>query len=299
MNKKIYNILDLFTNYIKVEKGLLKNTVSSYSRDLNGFVCFLEKDNINDFSVVSKNTLQNFVISLYDDKNSSRSIARKISTIKHLFKFLVNERMIKSNPTTDLDSPKFLMKLPNTLSEKEVFELLSAPSSKTPLGNRDRIILELLYATGVRISELIHVKQDDIDFSTGYLKVLGKGNKERIVPLPASTLKKISGYIKYVKSSISKNNNDNNALFINRSGNSLSRQGVWKLIKKYCLKVGIEKSISPHTLRHSFATHLLEGGADLRALQTLLGHSDISTTERYTHITSSHLKQMYENHFPR
>jgi len=229
----------------------------------------------------------------------SRSIARKLSAVKNFFKFLLNENKISKNPVSDLDSPRFLKKLPEFLSEDKVFDLLNAPSKDTPSGMRDRIILELLYATGIRVSELIDIKLLDLDFSTGYLKILGKGRKERIVPLPDITLKKMAYYVKDQRKLISRRSVREDFLFLSRSGKRLSRQSIWKLIKKYSREANISRSISPHSLRHSFATHLLEGGADLRSLQMLLGHSDISTTEIYTHITGSHLKNVYEKHFPR
>ena len=289
----------MFISFVKVERGLLPNTVTSYSNDLNQFVSFLESISINNFKKVDKNAITEYIISLYKLEISSRSIARKLSAIKNLFRFLVKERRISINPTTDIDSPKFLKKLPGTLSEKEVISLLKAPSEKTPLGKRDRIILEILYATGIRISELINISLGDIDFSMNYVKITGKGNKERIVPFPNQTIKRITLYVEKDRKELFSKKIKTTSLFINRSGNHLSRQGIWKLIRKYAHAAKITKDISPHSFRHSFATHLLEGGADLRTLQTLLGHSDISTTEVYTHLTASSLKKNYKNFFPR
>ncbi len=289
--------LDLFINYLIVEKGLTNNTIDAYSRDLLGFINHLSEIKISDAGVVAPLDIVKYIGKLRDSGISPRSSARKLTTIRMFYRFLNAEGYTKDNPTLLVDLPKGISRLPKAISLEMVDMLLSAPDTKKPLGLRDKAMLEILYATGLRVSELVSLKVGDVNLDVGYLMAYGKGSKERIVPMGESAQMWVKEYILNARSRLCKGHSE--TLFTNRSGRGLTRQGFWKVIKSYARKAKINISITPHTLRHSFATHLLERGADLRSLQMMLGHADISTTQIYTHVTTARLKEIHKKYHPR
>lgn len=289
--------LDLFINYLIVEKGLSNNTIEAYSRDLLGFINHLSEINISDVGAVAPLDIVKYIGKLRESGISPRSSARKLTTIRMFYRFLNAEGYTKDNPTLLVELPKGISRLPKAMSLEMVDMLLSAPDTKKPLGLRDKAMFELLYATGLRVSELVSLKVGDVNLDVGYLMAYGKGSKERIVPMGESAQVWVKEYILNARSRLCKGHSE--TLFTNRSGRGLTRQGFWKVIKSYARKAKINISITPHTLRHSFATHLLERGADLRSLQMMLGHADISTTQIYTHVTTARLKEIHKKYHPR
>ena len=292
------HLLDQFLNYLVVERGLSPNTLDSYSRDLIKYLEYLSRKGIKDINETSDLTVISFFTSLKKDGLSNRSIARNLSSIKMFYKFLAEDHHIKSNPTLNIETPKRESKLPQVLSMEEVDSLLKIPDRNTPLGLRDAALLELLYATGLRVSEIISLPLNNINLEAGYLLAYGKGSKERLVPIGEVAQNLIKEYLEKARPALLKKK-QSNYLFITRRTKPMTRQGFWKLIKKYALAAGINKNISPHTLRHSFASHLLERGADLRSVQIMLGHSDISSTQIYTHVTTERLKKIHNQYHPR
>ncbi|MDY7032702.1 MAG: site-specific tyrosine recombinase XerD [Thermodesulfobacteriota bacterium] len=291
-------LLDEFLNYLVVERGLSRNTLESYSRDLHKYLDHLEGHGVTDLKETSSSHIMAFLSMLMEQGLATQTIARNLSAIKMFYKFMVNENYLMENPAVKIDSPKTWVKLPNILSLDEVERLLDQPDTNTPLGVRDSAMLEILYATGLRVSELISISLNQINTDVGYLIAMGKGSKERIIPISDLAVKKVREYLSFSRKSLLKGSRSSH-LFVNRSGGPLSRQGFWKIIKKYALKAGIKKNITPHTLRHSFATHLLERGADLRSVQTMLGHVDITTTQIYTHVSRERLKKLHSQLHPR
>jgi integrase/recombinase XerD len=289
-------LADQFTHHLRVERGLATNTIESYSRDLTRFFEFLENRDIPPPSA-SQVDLMDYVSSLAGTL-STRSIARNLSAVKMFYRFLVSDGKIEDNPARLLSSPKLPRRLPYVLSAEEVERLLSQPVPETTRGKRDRAMLELLYATGLRVSELVNLKMANVNLEAGFLRTVGKGSKERMVPVGAKALEALKEYLNQGRGSFLKKRTSS-YLFLNPRGKPLTRQGFWKTIKRYGLLAGISKKITPHSLRHSFASHLLEHGADLRSVQIMLGHSDISTTQIYTHVTRERLKQIHEKHHPR
>ncbi len=282
--------------YLRVERGLSNNTVTSYNRDLMNFSRYLRACHISPMQV-TRDQIDEYIRRL--NKNlSPRSISRSISAIRTFYRFLVSEGRIPSNPARLLESPRSLQRLPHFLSPEEVDALLAQPDDLTPRGLRDKAMLEILYAAGLRVSELVGLKVSNLKLVAGYLRTMGKGSKERLVPIGERALDAVKIYLDSGRSRLAKGKNTPH-LFLTAMGGPMSRQGFWKIIKKYAAAAGIRKQISPHSIRHSFATHLLEGGADLRAVQTLLGHADISTTQIYTHITQNRLKELHEKYHPR
>ena len=290
------DLADQFINYIRVERGLADKTVEAYSRDLAGFFQFLAGRGLSPLDA-SRDQIMEY-ISMLGTGLSPVSVARNISSIRMFFRFLVHEGKIKSSPARLLETPRRPRKLPSVLSREEVERLLSRPLTTTPAGQRDRAMLELLYATGLRVSELVNLRPPNIDLAAGYVRTLGKGSKERIVPMGDPAMEAIKEYLSGGRRRLAKATNPA-YLFLNIRGSRLSRQGFWKIIKKYGVEAGIGKKITPHIMRHSFASHLLEAGADLRAVQVMLGHSDISTTQIYTHVTRKRLKEIHEKYHPR
>lgn len=291
-------LLDNFYNYMVVEKRLASNTIDSYSRDLIKFVEFVESNNRKHIKDCSRLDLLSFLNVIKKKGLSSRSLSRMLSSIKSFYNFLVSDGILTHNPFQEVQSPKIDQKLPGVLTQEEVDRLISAPDTDTPLGLRDRTLFEVLYATGLRVSELVSLKLKNINIEAGFVIVIGKGSKERVVPFGEEAALWLQKYINRSRPTLL-SATMNAHIFVNRSGQRLSRQGFWKIVKKYCLQAGIKKMISPHTLRHSFATHILEGGADLRSIQIMLGHSDISTTQIYTHITKESLKKLHKRYHPR
>jgi len=292
----VYEVIDEFITFLQVERGLAENTISAYSRDLVRFIAYLENRNITPIKT-SRSVIRDYLGSLTPDL-SKRSQARNVSAIKTFFRFLVSEGKMKENPARLLETPRIQQKLPEVLSLGEVEQLLSQPDITTPLGQRDRAMLELLYATGLRVSELVHLKLLDVNLEAGFVKTLGKGSKERMVPFGEMALKALKAYLSDGRKALLKSGHPP-YLFLNFRGKPLSRQGFWKIIRNHGTMAGIKKKIKPHGLRHSFASHLLEAGADLRSVQVMLGHADITTTQIYTHVTKKRLKELHETCHPR
>lgn len=287
-----------FLHYLIVEKRLAKNTISAYKQDLNAYLHFLQTQNIDSLQKVTREDILKYLGHLQNENKAISSIARTVSSIKAFHQFLYRDEILSEDVTAHINTPKIKKQLPKVLSQAEVERLLAQPDESTPFGIRNKAMLELLYATGIRVSELIQINLDDIHLHNGLLKTTGKGNKERLIPIGMMAKKALTKYLKYGRPHIVKNRQEQ-ALFLNRLGKRLTRQGFWKIIKQLALEAKIEKTLTPHTLRHSFATHLLENGADLRSVQEMLGHSDISTTQIYTHVTNQHLKKVYKQYHPR
>jgi integrase/recombinase XerD len=290
--------IDAFLNYVRVEKGLASNSVEAYRRDLNLWQAFITSKGGLLLQSITRKEVLGFLQWLYERKLSTRSIARSLSALRTFFRFLQVDGLIEANPTAQVEAPKLWKKLPKYLSMGEVDLILSAPDLSTPLGLRDKAMLELLYATGLRVSELISVKFGDLHLDPGYVQCLGKGNKERIVPLGKSAATAIEAYAKKARGQLMKQHRSD-YLFITQRGDRMTRQAFWIIISGYGRKAGLKTKLTPHLLRHSFATHLLERGADLRSVQTMLGHADISTTQIYTHVITARLKEIYQKHHPR
>ncbi|MBW1721790.1 MAG: site-specific tyrosine recombinase XerD [Deltaproteobacteria bacterium] len=289
-------LLDSFISHLRVERGLSENTIRAYSGDLGRLLSFLEKKRLSPASVTREN-LETYVATIKRSL-SPRSTARNLSAVRMFFRFLVTEGIIDQSPARFLDTPKLPRRLPDILSPKEVDLLLSQPDPRDPLGLRDKAMLELLYATGLRVSELVGLQVHQANLEAGYVRTMGKGSKERMVPMGTKAAESLREYLKDGRGKLLKGKRSRK-LFLNSRGKPLSRQGLWKIIKKYGRMAGIRKEIRPHLLRHSFASHLLEGGADLRAVQLMLGHADITTTQIYTHVTREHLRRIHERHHPR
>lgn len=283
-----------FLNHLKIERGLSLNTLESYKNDLKDFFGFIKK-NIRE---IEKDDIQRFLLRERELGHKATTTARKLVSIKNLYKFLIFEKIVNADPTETIESPKVIKSLPSYLTEEEVELLLNSIDLSTPIGLRDKAILEVLYATGMRVSELATLKKKNINMKGGFILVKGKGSKERIVPFGEVALKYLKLYLEEGRPKILKNK-ECEELFVTSRGKGMTRQNIFLMIEKYAKKCGIEKRLSPHTLRHSFATHLLKNGADLRALQILLGHSDISTTQIYTHIEQERLKKIYKKFHPR
>jgi integrase/recombinase XerD len=288
--------LPIYLDYLTVEKGLAKNSLAAYSNDLRHFGHYLA-DQGAELDGIDRLFIVRYFQTLRSAGISSRSVARALAAIRGMFRFLVAERHLKHDPTENLENPKIWTSLPKSLQSEEVEALLRAPDRDTPHGLRDRAMLELLYATGLRVSELVHVKVDDVVMDAGFLRTMGKGSKERIVPFGDAARDAIVEYIEKGRSHFERAGDVH--LFLSNRGRPMSRQSFWMKIVRYAREAGIRAHISPHVLRHSFATHLLENGADLRSVQMMLGHSDISTTQIYTHVSRARLQKMYERYHPR
>lgn len=289
-----------FVTHVRVEKGLSPNTVSAYQRDLLKFADFAMKRKLA-LEAVKRDELVDFLAGLYRQKLESRTVARHMVTLRNFFRFALVNGYITEDPTQNLESPKIRRALPGYLRLEEVEKLLLQPDEKTPLGLRDRAMLEVLYSTGLRVSELVGLRLMDLDRAVGCVRCIGKGDKERIVPIGKKALALVDRYLRDARPELFPKGQQANvaALFINRRGRALSRVGVWKILSGYGRQAGLRVPLTPHMLRHSFATHLLERGADLRSVQLMLGHSDISTTQIYTHVVEERLKQIYKAHHPR
>jgi integrase/recombinase XerD len=290
--------IDQFLDYLLLERGLAKNTLSSYARDLNKFASFLGKRRIQSFENVKKSDITDFMLFQRDRGLSPNSIARGLAAMKVFFRFLAREGFLKNDIASVIETPKLWKHLPESLSPGEVDKLLAAPELRDWMGIRDKACLELMYATGFRVSELVNLNVQDVNLDLGVIKCVGKGSKERIVPLGKKAKAAVKRYIDKARPRLIKSNTKG-GLFLSRLGRKMSRQMLWKIIKRYARKARVSKDIKPHTLRHSFATHLLERGADLRIVQELLGHSNISTTQIYTHINKERLKSIHRKFHPR
>jgi integrase/recombinase XerD len=289
-------LLDQFINQLRVERGLASNTIVAYNHDLINFFDFLKQRGVSPIQI-SQEDLVSFIAEK-ETQLSPRSLARNLVSIRMFYRFLVSEGKIESNPARLLGIPKMYQHLPDVLSRDEVEVFLLQPDTHTVLGKRDKAMLELLYATGLRVTELISLKMSNINLEAGYVRTIGKGSKERVVPIGTKAIDSLKEYLKNGRPSFLEKGGFP-YLFLNSKGRPMTRQGLWKIIRKYALKAGITKTVTPHTVRHSFATHLLEGGADLRSVQIMLGHSDICTTQIYTHVARERLKEIHEKYHPR
>ena len=289
-----------FLAYLNYEKGLSANTQAAYRRDLHKLAGFLHEryDREVDVDCITKQNIMDFLTGQLEEGAATSTLARTLSSIKTFVKFLLLEEKIELNPVSDLETPRVKRSLPRVLTVAEVDRLMEQPDVLKHLGLRDRAMLELMYGTGIRVSEMLSLQKEDINMRVGFLRCMGKGMKERIVPVNQTAIDWVRRYVVRSRNYLVKNPMEK-TLFLNVRGNKMSRQGYFKILRGYADKAGIKKEVTPHTLRHSFATHMLENGADLRAVQELLGHSDISTTQIYTHLTQSRLREVYQQYFPR
>ena len=290
-------ILDEFIDRIWLEEGLARNTLDSYRQDLAQFAAWLEKDAAKDLLQVEQFDIQRYLAFKFP-VSKPRSISRLIASLRRLYRFALRENKIAQDPSLQIESPKLPRSLPKSLSEEDVESLLAAPNLDDPIGLRDRAMLELLYASGLRVSELVSVKVTEVSLSEGVVRVTGKGSKTRLVPMGEVAVDWLTRYLKEARPAILEKRLSD-SMFVTQRGAAMTRQAFWYLIKRYALLAGIHKPMSPHVLRHAFATHLLNHGADLRVVQMLLGHSDISTTQIYTHVARERLKQLHTAHHPR
>ncbi|AUC22779.1 site-specific tyrosine recombinase XerD [Polaribacter sejongensis] len=296
---KWQNAIRDFQLFLRIERGLSKNTIDSYTRDLEKLMLFLEENEINLTPItIDEESIQQFIYEIAKKVNP-RSQARIISGLRSFFDYLIFEDYRETNPTDLIEAPKIGRKLPDTLSEDEINNLISAIDLSHPQGERNRTILETLYSCGLRVSELITLQISDLFFEEGFVRVIGKGNKQRFVPIHYAAQKYISSYIKGIRAHVQPQKGFEDTVFLNRRGKGLTRQMIFIILKNLAIEIDLKKKISPHTLRHSFATHLLKNGADLRAIQQMLGHESITTTEVYVHLDKSYLKEVVETYHPR
>ncbi len=290
--------VDEFINYLSVERGLAQNTLLAYRRDLDKYMLYLKNCSVVLADNVKREDITNYMFEQKKKGLSANSIARNLAAIKMFHRFLVRERLAKEDPTNLIETPKLWKRIPEVLTVNEVESMITAAQGKTWQSTRDKAILELFYASGVRVSELVNLKLDNINLDVGYVRCIGKGSKERIIPVGKRAQEAIKRYLEKVRPKLAKKSFETN-IFLSRLGKKISRQSVWKIIKLYARLAKVKKEIKPHTLRHSFATHLLEHGADLRSVQEMLGHSDISTTQIYTHVDRERLKTIHKQFHPR
>ena len=294
--------IDQFIAHLRVERGLAENTTKAYGSDLVQFATHMGVRDVDRIDEVTAEDVNRFLVERLDLGDSMRTVARKLVSIRRLCHFLRTERLLDTDPTATIDSPTIGRSLPHVLTEDEVESLLEAPEPTSAEGYRDRVMLEVLYATGLRVSELVGLRLRNLDLNVGLIRTFGKGSKERLVPLSDIAIEKLELYLQQGRGELLRKVGGigrTDAVFVTRRGSGMTRQAFWKNIKRYALKAGIRSSVSPHMLRHSFATHLLEHGADLRSVQAMLGHSDISTTQIYTHVTRERLKRIHRTYHPR
>lgn len=286
-----------FLRHLQVERGLASNTLTAYSQDLRKFAAFCAKQKLS-IQEADRDAVLDFLSSLYRQKLSSRSVGRHLATLRVFFRFAVTDGLLREEPTLNLESPRIWKSLPIFLSLSQVEKLLAMPDARTPLGARDAAMLEVLYSTGLRVSELVGLRLAEMDLGMGCVRCIGKGNKERLVPLGRAAVNSLRHYLAEPRNRLLRGR-ASPLVFLNHRGSKLTRVGFWKVLKAYGRRAGLTPKLSPHKLRHSFATHLLERGADLRSVQAMLGHADISTTQIYTHVTQERLRQIYRAHHPR
>ncbi len=300
MQQEIKDAIADYIHFLRVERQLSENTLQSYERDIKDYSKdIFETQQLETFDDIDRFHILQYLQSLRNKGISARTVSRHISSIRSFHQFLLREKRCDNDPTVHIEMPKIEQKLPKVLSIEEIDRLIAAPNVAKPQGVRDRAMLELLYATGMRVSECIELNLDDIHLTMGFVRVFGKGGKERIIPLGGSAIEVCTNYLNKARFQLENAKLRTEALFINQRGKRLTRQGCWKLMKGYAEKAGIEKELTPHILRHSFATHLIENGADLRAVQEMLGHADIATTQIYTHISKTRLSEVYKQFHPR
>lgn len=298
MNFNLSKLIDQFLNYLLVEKGLSRATLESYSADLLRYADFMQQTGQDTVSAEDTALILKHLINLRNEGLGARSRARHLVSLRGFYRFLAHEKILRLDPSKLVDLPKTTLKLPDVLNQAEVQRLLNAPDGLKPSGLRDAAMLEVLYAAGLRVSELIHLKVQDVQLEAGFVRVMGKGSKERIVPIGQYAREKVLFYLEHARGRMVKERSSP-YLFVARAGRPLTRQGFWKLLRRYARAAGLFKKVTPHSLRHSFASHLLEGGADLRAVQVMLGHADISTTQIYTHVAKDRLKELHRRFHPR
>ena len=294
---KIERVFENYVSYLRVERGLSSNTVTAYERDVSDYLDFLASKPLRPEGA-ARETLLEYIQKLYG-KLSPRSVMRKIVSLRSFHRFLLLDGYASEDPTETLESPQTWRTLPEYLTQEEVETLLQQPDLGDPMGVRDRAMLEVLYATGLRVTELVRIRREEVNFDGGFVRVLGKGSKERIVPFGDTAFDYVLRYLEEAYGHFRKKKPGTPFLFLSQKGGAMSRQNFWMRIRKYGAMMGLSKRLSPHVLRHSFATHLLENGADLRAVQMMLGHSDISTTQIYTHVTRKRLQRIYQKYHPR
>ncbi len=288
-----------YIHFLKLEKNASLHTIDSYTKDLQRYLGFLERQGLTEIARVQRSHVTRFVGELYEAGLAARSIARNISSIKMFHKFLAGDGTVTDNPVEHLDTPRRSRTLPEVLSQDEVAAMLEQPDALKPLGIRDRAILETMYATGMRVSELVGIRRSNFYRDEEVVRIFGKGSKERLVPIGHQAIEWIDRYLKGVRGKLAKAGKGRDVLFLNARGGPLSRMAIWTIVQRSARAAGIRKEVHPHTLRHSFATHLLEGGADLRAVQEMLGHADITTTQIYTHVDREYLKEVHKTFHPR
>jgi integrase/recombinase XerD len=294
----MYQLIDEYLNFMAVEKGASRNTLDGYSRDLNRYAAFINSLKIYDIQKIGAEELISYLARLKGEGLAANSVNRALAALRGFYKYLLREKKLESTPVAHIELARVWMHLPDVLSREEMSLLLMQPGSVTPASIRDAAMLELIYATGIRVSELTGLTLNSINWQVGYLVAMGKGGKERIVPLGRAAYDQVKRYIEGARPLMLKGRQCD-ILFLNRMGKGMTRQGFWKIVKKYAAKANMTKKVHPHTFRHSFATHLLEGGADLRSVQIMLGHADISTTQIYTHVTRERLKEIHRKYHPR
>jgi len=300
----VRQVIGNFLNYLTVEKGFSENTIAAYRNDLHQLAGFIEEEatkrgSIPPWASFDRQSMLSYLLDLRQRNYAATTIARKVAAVRSFFKFMVAEGLIKANPIQDVRSPKIGRSLPKPISFSQVRLLIEQPGKlSTPEAKRDGAMLELLYASGMRVSELVSLNLGDVDLENGYVRCLGKGNKERVIPIYEQAVLAVKEYIEETRPQLV-HNDDEKALFLNPRGERLTRQGFWQKLKGYAKSANLKSEVTPHTLRHSFATHMLSGGADLRSVQELLGHANISTTQVYTHLTTEHIRRTYEQSHPR
>ncbi len=291
-------MLERYLNYLLIERGVAQNTLEAYGRDLQRFLAFITQKGLSHFKDATPEIIVEYLVLIKNEGLSANSMNRALAALRGFYKYLLMEKLIEQTPLANIELAKVWMRLPDTISKEEMKVILAQPGDKTPAALRDTAMLELLYATGIRVSELINLTMNSINWQVGFLTVMGKGSKERIVPIGKTAYDCVRVYVDKARPQLMQKKSTE-VLFLNRFGGKFSRQGFWKMVIRYSSKAGLIKKVHPHTFRHSFASHLLEGGADLRTVQVMLGHADISTTQIYTHITRDRLKEIHQKYHPR
>ena len=292
-------LLTRFLNYLLIERGVSQNTLESYGRDLHRFVAFVEENKkITDLQKITPEVIVEYLTTIREEGLAANSMNRALAALRGFYKYLLRERLIEDNPLANIELAKVWMRLPDTISKEEMKLILDQPGNQNNAAIRNAAMLELLYATGVRVSELVNLTMNSVNWQVGFLIVMGKGSKERIVPVGKIAYDCLRRYVEESRPKLMQKKSTD-VLFLNRFGGKFTRQGFWKIVVGYAKKAGLQKKVYPHTFRHSFASHLLEGGADLRTVQVMLGHSDISTTQIYTHVTRERLKEIHKKYHPR
>jgi integrase/recombinase XerD len=287
-----------YLNYLLIERGVAQNTLEAYGHDLRRFLGFIQQKSLANLQEVTPEIIVEYLVLIKSEGLSANSMNRALAALRGFYKYLLMEKKIEQTPLANIELAKVWMRLPDTISKEEMIVILAQPGDQTPAALRDTAMLELLYATGIRVSEMVNLTMNSINWQVGFLTVMGKGSKERIVPIGKTAYDCVRLYVNRARPQLMQKKSTD-VLFLNRFGGKFTRQGFWKMVIRYAQKAGLRKKVHPHTFRHSFASHLLEGGADLRTVQVMLGHADISTTQIYTHITRDRLKEIHQKYHPR